>query len=430
MEASLQYRQSLRPHLRFIGGVIVTMVLALVLFFLLLRPPMNEMGLMALFLALTAMISVAAGYGAYRLGWIYRSPHISWVILGGYALANVLTFLNVWVTARLMFASQHDLRLATVLLLFAGGIAVSVGYFLSVALTDRIVALSRAAREIARERLDVRVPVAGNDEMANLARTFNEMASQLEEAARKQEELDTLRRNLVVWAGHDLRTPLASIRAIVEALADGVVEDPEAVERYLRTAQREIRSLSALIDDLFELAQWEAGGLRLELCPNSLSDLVSDTIESFSELSSRRGVEVRGSAAPGIDPVIMDAQQIQRVLSNVVGNALRHTPAGGTVEIRATAGAEWIRVEVSDTGEGIDNQDLPHIFEHFYRGEKSRSRATGGSGLGLAIAKGIVESHGGQIGAESAMGEGTTFYFRLPRRASDCQQGEQDVIYP
>jgi signal transduction histidine kinase len=427
METSLEYRQSLRPHLRFIGGVILTMALALALFFLLLRPPMNEMGLMALFLAFTAMISVAAGYGAYRLGWIYRSPHISWVILGGYALANVLTFLNVWVTARLMFASQHDLRLATVLLLFAGGIAISVGYFLSVALTDRIVALSRAAREIARERLDVRVPVAGNDEMANLARTFNEMALQLEEAARKQEELDTLRRNLIAWAGHDLRTPLASIRAIVEALADGMVEQPEAVERYLHTAQREIRSLSVLIDDLFELAQWEAGGLRLELCPNSISDLISDTIESLSELSSQRGIELQGSAAPGVDPVMMDAQQIQRVLSNLVGNALRHTPAGGTVEIRAMAQEEWIRVEVRDTGEGIDAHDLPHIFEHFYRGEKSRSRATGGSGLGLAIAKGIVESHSGQIGVESTTGEGTTFYFALPRRGGGRHQGEQRV---
>jgi signal transduction histidine kinase len=415
MQASLEYRQSLRPHLRFVGGVILTLALALALFFLLLQPPMNEIGLMALFLAFTAMISMAAGYGAYRFGWIYRSPRISWVILGGYALANVLTFLNVWVTARLMFASQHDLRLATVLLLFAGGIAMSVGYFLSVALTDRIVALSRAAQEIARERLDVRVPIAGNDEMANLARAFNEMATQLEEAARKQEELDTLRRNLIAWAGHDLRTPLASIRAIVEALADGVVEQPEMVERYLHTAQREIRSLSALIDDLFELAQREAGGLGLELCPNSISDLISDTIESFSELSARQGIGLQGSAAPGVDPVTVDAQQIQRVLSNLVGNALRHTPPGGTVEIRATAQQEEVRVEVRDTGEGINAHDLPHIFEHFYRGEKSRSRATGGSGLGLAIAKGIVESHGGQIGAESAVGEGTTFFFTLPR---------------
>ncbi len=305
MTTNIEPHRSPTPHLRFLGGVALTLALALGIFFLLMRPPMGELGLMALFLAITAVISVAAGYGAYRLGWIHHAPRISWVLLGGYILASILTFLNVWVTARLMFASQHDLLLATVLLLFAGGIAVSVGYFLSAALTDRIVTLNRAAEEIAQGDLSVRVPTAGNDEMAELARTFNEMAAQLEEADKKQRELDMLRRNLIAWAGHDLRTPLASIQAIVEALADGVVDEPQTVDRYLHTAQREIRSLSLLIDDLFELAQLEAGGLRLELQPNSLSDLISDTMESFSELASRQagdtGRQRAARRGPGAD---------------------------------------------------------------------------------------------------------------------------------
>jgi signal transduction histidine kinase len=258
------------------------------------------------------------------------------------------------------------------------------------------------------------VPVTGNDEMASLAHTFNDMAARLQAADEQQRELDRLRRNLIAWAGHDLRTPLASIRAIVEALADGVVDDPETVDRYLRTAKREIGSLSLLIDDLFELAQLEAGGLRLELVPNSISDLLSDTMESFSELAARQDVALEGSATPGVDPVLMDAQQIGRVLSNLLGNALRHTPAGGAVRVRAIRTAESVRVEINDTGEGIDAEDLPHVFERFYRGEKSRSRATGGAGLGLAIAKGIVEAHGGQIGVDSAPGEGTRFFFTLP----------------
>ena len=414
MNTTMEKRRSLTPHLRFLGGVALTLALALAIFFLLMNPPVRDLGLMAIFLAITAAISVVVGYGAYRLGWINHSPRISWVLLGGYALASVLTFLNVWVTARLMFASEHDLLLATVLLLFAAGIAMSVGYFLSVALTDRIVTLNRAALEIAQGDLSVRVPVTGNDEMASLAHTFNEMAAQLEAADRKQRELDTLRRNLIAWAGHDLRTPLASIQAIVEALADGVVEDPGTVDRYLHTAQREIRSLSLLIDDLFELAQLEAGGVPLELSPNSISDLISDTMESFSELAGRQGVMLAGSVDLDVDPVIMDAQLIGRVLSNLLGNALRHTPTGGTVQVRAYRTAENVAVEILDTGEGIDAGDLPHIFERFYRGEKSRSRATGGAGLGLAIAKGIVEAHGGQIGAESAPGEGTCFSFFLP----------------
>jgi signal transduction histidine kinase len=414
MEPTIEYQRPFAPHLRFIGGVTLTLLLALGAFFLLMNPPMSEIGLMALFLAITAAISVVVGYVAYRLGWINHSPRISWVLLGGYALSSFLTFLNVWVTARLMFASQHDLLLATVLLLFAGGIAMSVGYFLSVALTDRIVTLGRAAKAIARGRLNARVDVVGKDEMASLARAFNEMASRLEAAAKQQQELDLLRRNLIAWAGHDLRTPLASIRAIVEALADGVVEDPATVDRYLHTAQRELRSLSLLIDDLFELAQLEAGGLRLEVSPNSISDLLSDTMESFSELASRRGVTLEGSAEVGVDPVFMDAQKIGRVLANLLGNALRHTPPGGTVEVQARRVADKALIEIRDSGEGIDAEDLPRIFERFYRGEKSRSRATGGAGLGLAISKGIVEAHGGRIGVESPEGQGARFFFTLP----------------
>jgi signal transduction histidine kinase len=416
VEPPTQGSLSLNRHLRFVAGVILTMALALGFFFLLMRPPMRDLGLMALFLTITAVISVAVGYGAYRLGWINHSPRISWVVLGGYALASLLTFLNVWVTARLMFASEHDLLLATVLLLFAGGIAMSVGYFLSAALTDRIVSLSRTAGELAQGRLNARAEVTGNDEMAHLSRAFNDMAAQLERAAEKQRELDQLRRNLIAWAGHDLRTPLASIRAIVEALADGMVDDPETVDRYLHTAQREIQSLSLLIDDLFELAQIEAGGLNLALSSNAISDLISDTIEGFSELAARQGVRLEGSAEPGVDPVIMDAQQIGRVLSNLLGNALRHTPPGGTVRLEARREGLGVRVAICDTGEGIAAADLPHIFERFYRGEKSRSRATGGAGLGLAIAKGIIEAHGGEIGVESSRGEGTCFSFALPNR--------------
>jgi signal transduction histidine kinase len=416
-------QRSLSLPLIFAGGVALTVALALALFYLLMRPPMGEIGAMAAFLTITAVISVAAGHGAYRLGWIGRSPRISWALLGGYALSSVLTFINVWVTARLMFASQHDLLLATVLLLFAGGIAMSLGYFVSNTLTDNIVVLNQAAKQIACGKLDVRVPVTGNNEVAELGRSFNDMAAQLEEAARKQRELDTLRRDLVAWIGHDLRTPLTSIRVILEALADGVVEEPATVQRYLQTTQHHIRSLSALIDDLFELAQLDAGGIQLERHPNSLSDLISDTLETFTALAAQQEVSLEGSVAPGIDPVNMDVQKIGRVLTNLVSNALRHTPAGGAIQVRAVDQAEVVRVEVYDTGEGISAQDLPHIFEQFYRGEKSRSRDTGGSGLGLAIARGIVEAHGGRIGVDSAPGEGTRFYFTLPARAPSLARG-------
>ena len=415
MNETLTYRPHQRLPLRFVAGVGVALLLALLVFVLVMRPPAAELRAMAGFLAVTALISALAGYGAYRLGWLSRSPKLIWTLLAGYVLAALLTYLNVGFSARLMFASQHDLLLAGILLAFAGGIAMALGYFVAAALTDRIAAVCLAAEAVAAGDLGARVPVIGNDEVSHLARTFNAMAERLEEADRKQRELDTLRRDLIAWAGHDLRTPLASTRVIVEALADGVVDDPETMQRYLRTAQRDVQSLSLLIDDLFDLAQMDAGGLRLDRQPSSISDLVSDTLESFAALADRRGIVLAGGAEPGVDPVSVDVRLIGRVLSNLVGNALRHTPAGGTVTVRAGPVDGQVQIDVSDTGEGIFPQDLDRVFERFYRGEKSRSRATGGSGLGLAIAKGIVEAHGGRIWVESEPGAGATFHFTVLR---------------
>ena len=151
-------------------------------------------------------------------------------------------------------------------------------------------------------------PVSGRDEVATLAESFNQMASQLQAMDEKQRELERLRKDLIAWVSHDLQTPLASMRAILEALSDGVVEEPETVKRYLNTAQRDVRSLSALIDDLFQMAQLDAGGIPLEKEDASLADLISDTLESFSELASRQGITLEGSADSNVDPVLMDTQ--------------------------------------------------------------------------------------------------------------------------
>ncbi len=399
---------------RFFLGVALAFGLALGLFILLLRPALSDFSFMLELMTATVLVSLAAAYTAYRMGWISRTPNIRWTLMGGYALSGLLIFLNVWVIAWQMFASQHDFMLATVLLVFSTGIAMSLGFFLSAALTDRIRALEEAAAAIAAGQLGTRVAVDGADELAQLAATFNQMAGQLQATERKQKELDGLRRDLIAWVGHDLRTPLTSIRAILEALADGFVEDAVTVQRYLRTAQQDVRALSHLIDDLFEMSQMEAGGLRLELLPNSISDLISDTLESFSAQAAQQNVTLRGQVEPETDPVVIDAQRIGRVLYNLVGNALRHTPPGGQIEITARREQDALRVEISDTGEGIRPDDLPHIFEQFYRGEKSRNRATGGAGLGLAIARGIVEAHGGKIGVESELGKGARFSFTIP----------------
>jgi signal transduction histidine kinase len=401
------------PTIKYILSVAVVLAVSLAVFILIMNPPAADLRLMTIFLLITALVSGLAGFAAYRLGWMNHAPTLRLALVLSYAISSILTFFNVWLTARLMFASEHDLLLATVLLIFAGGMAITLGFFLSNALTDRIRMLEAASRQLAGGDLSTRVPVRGRDEVARLADAFNQMTTQLEAADQKQKEVERLRSDLIAWVGHDLQTPLASIRAVLEALADGVVDDPESVQRYLQTAQRDVRSLSLLIDDLFQLAQIDAGGLQLDLVPNSLTDLISDTLESFSELAARAQVNLQGSVAVDVDPVCMDAPRIGRVLNNLVGNALRYTPAGGEVNVHARRTGSRVEVSVSDSGEGIAAENLPKVFDRFYRGEKSRNRNTGGAGLGLAIAKGIVKAHGGDIQVESAPGKGTRFVFWL-----------------
>lgn len=398
---------------RLIAGIFLIVAITLGIFKLLMSPPQGEFVLMALFLGITAFVSALAGYAAYRFGWINISPTLRWTLLGGYILASVLTFFNVWFSAELMFVNEHDLTLAIILLVFAGGIAMILGYFLSSTVTERILSLQSAAEKIAQGDLQTRVPVNGRDELSALAVTFNQMAEQLQAADQKQRELETLRRDLVAWASHDLQTPLTSMRAILEALADGVVDEPEMVKRYLNTAQKDVMSLSALMDDLFQMSQLDTGGFPLNRAPSSLSDLVSDTLESFSELAYRESIKLEGKV-DDVDPVFMDTQAIGRVLNNLISNALRHTAVGGEIRVHAWRSANGVEVSVRDNGEGIQPQDIPHIFERFYRGEKSRNRGTGGAGLGLAIAHGIVRAHGGDIRVESQLGKGTQFTFNIP----------------
>lgn len=400
---------------RLILGVVTILSISLIVFELVMLPPLRDLGLMALYLTITALVSALAGYIAYRLGWINFSPALRWTLLGGYALASILTFFNVWFSAQMMFASEHDLLLAIVLLVFAGGMAMVLGYFLSSTITERIHQLKDAAEKLANGDLKTRVAVNGRDEVASLAVTFNQMAEQLQAADNKQRELESLRRDLIAWVSHDLQTPLTSIRAILEALSDGVVEDSETVKRYLHTAQRDVRSLSSLIDDLFQMAQLDAGGFPLHSTNASLGDLVSDTLESFTELAKQGEITLEGNVDSDVDPVRMDTQAVGRVLNNLIGNALRHTPANGRVSVWVRRANQHVEVTVSDTGEGIRAEDLPHVFERFYRGDASRSRKRGvGAGLGLAIARGIVQAHGGDIKVESKIGKGTQFTFHIP----------------
>jgi signal transduction histidine kinase len=407
----------------FVGGLFAVFALSIGLVFAVMRPPLADLLQLALAFGVTATVSGILGFVLHRLGWWRRIPSLSQTLTTGYVMAASLTLLTVWFTARMMFLSEHDLTLAGLLLLFASGICISFGYFISSSITQALSGLVRAAGQIGEGNFDIRVNVMGRNETAQLAQAFNVMAGQLGRAEADSRALEAARRDLVAWASHDLRTPLTSLRAMLDALADGVVDDPETVARYVRQSQAEVARMNSIIDDLFELAQLDTGHLLLKLEPTVIADLVSDTLEGFRLRAAEKGVHLQGQAAAGIGSIQCAPEKIGRVLSNLVENALRYTPSGGAIYISASHEPDQVILSVRDTGEGIAPQDLPRVFERFYRGERSRSRESftsdrqtgAGAGLGLAIAKGLVEAHGGHIWARSEPGNGSTITFSIPK---------------
>ncbi len=285
-----------------------------------------------------------------------------------------------------------------------GGVALVVSLGLSRVISHPLTDLTTAIRSVAAGDLSVRVPIRYPGEVGELAVAFNQMTEELAHA-------DELRRNLTADVAHELRTPLSIIRGKLEGVLDGVYP---ATPDHLGPILDETRLLAHLVDDLHLLALAEAGQLALEKRPLDVGDLLRDAQVNFGPQAADRGVTLVLDLPAELPQVLADWRRIAQVLGNLLTNALRHTPQGGQVTLSARAIAGAVEVTVADTGSGIPSEDLPYIFERFWRGEKSRSRAGGGSGLGLAIAKQLVELHGAKIGVESAPGQGARFRFTLP----------------
>jgi signal transduction histidine kinase len=382
-----------------------------------LNPPMSDVRLLLLFMALTGGISSGATYILYRQRMLQGVISLRWTLLAVTLLTVGIIFVNVLVTAHLMFISNHDLVLTSALLIFSGTISILAVYLISGSLLERIRALSEAAQNIAQGQLQTRLMVSGSDELTQLAQTFNAMAAALEAVEEQKQMLEQTRRDLITWVSHDLRTPLAAARVLNEALLDGVVTDPETVTRYQKNIQKEIRHLGHLIDDLFELAQLDTGHLKLTRQMTSIHDLISDTLGSMQARAAAHQITLTGEVEQNVPMVLIAPDKIQRVLNNLLDNALHHTPVGGSVHLHARCSGGALEISVRNTGSGIAPADLSQIFTSFYRGETSRSQSsTGyrGTGLGLAIARGFVEAHGGKIWAESVPDADTTFTFSLP----------------
>ncbi|MCC9075517.1 HAMP domain-containing protein [Litorilinea aerophila] len=293
--------------------------------------------------------------------------------------------------------------------LVAGLVALALAALLIRQITRPLSALHRASRAIAQGRLDVRVPVQGQDELGQLAHTFNQMAAALEE----QEQL---RRNLMADVAHELRTPMAGIQGMVEAMQDGVF--PPTPEN-LASIHQQIELLNRLVEELRTLAHAEAGQLTLEITALDLAGLATRQVALHQPQAQQKGIALALDISEPLPPVQGDEKRLGQVLGNLLTNALRHTPPGGHVTVALQPDPDGVRMYVQDDGEGIAPADLPHIFDRFYRGDPSRSRQRGGSGLGLAIARQFVAAHGGRIWAESpppGQARGTRVSVVLPRR--------------
>jgi signal transduction histidine kinase len=380
--------------------------------------PLSDLALVAVMaLASAAVVALLGSLLLVRL----RGRSLA-VQLGTVAVITIASVLvGVLVVTDAMYLSGHDARVAAVVVVASGVAGLAIALVLGRRVSHGARALAGAAQTLSSGTFrppDDLLPA----ELAVVATEMKLADDRLREARDHAAALEASRRELVAWVSHDLRSPLAGLRVMAEALEDGVVTDPADVARYHRGILRETDRMATMVDDLFELSRIQAGALRLAVERVGLADLVSDAIAAADPVARSNGVRLTGSAPAG-QRVDVDPRQMARVLHNLVANAIRHTPDDGTVEVAGTITDADLRVVVADTCGGIPEADLPRVFDVAFRGEPARTPVEGhGAGLGLAIARGIVEAHHGEIDVSNAAG-GCRFEVRIPLLAGPPNRG-------
>lgn len=330
------------------------------------------------------------------------------------ALLTVLVSLaNLGVLSALMVV-KHDALVVTALLVYSGGAGVATALALSRSFVGGIRRLGNTAHQLASGNLDARAETAGGGpELEALSDALDDMASKLQSSIAREQRAIAVRNDLITAVSHDLRTPLAGLRAMLEAIEDGVADDRDTVTRYASEMRRAVDSLSLLVDDLFELVRLDAGAIEAEAERARLDEVVHFALAACRTHAMEKGLavvtDIEGAESSLCSP------RLARVLQNLVQNAIRHTPADGSVRVIARRGDGMLEVAVEDSGEGIEPGALKKVFEPFWRGDAARSQT--GSGLGLALAKRIVEALGGRIEVESQPTRGSRFAVLLPDRA-------------
>jgi len=352
---------------------------------------------------LLAAVVVAAtlAVGACAALVIGRLPTLRGQLVGLASVAVVLPLASVVLSGVVRFEDAYDLT-GLAVAASASSAALVVALALTHSIMSHLKRLRSASSTFAAGELSARAPEGGPAEMDELARSFNMMATNIE-------ELFDARWQLISWASHDLRTPLASLQAMLEALEDGLAEP----SRYLPAMQQQVKVLGGLIEDLFELARIDAGAVTLELREAPLAALVERCLSGLEAEAEARKVRLESHVDVDLEPVHCAPDKVERVLFNLLTNALRHTPSDGSVAVSVQPLAAELRVTVEDTGTGLPPESLGKMFDRFWRGDRARSGD--GAGLGLAIARGLVEAHGGRIWAENRPGGGARVSFTLPR---------------
>jgi signal transduction histidine kinase len=327
------------------------------------------------------------------------------------AIGVVVALSNLWVLSRQMFVSEHDATLLGVLLLYSVGAGIGVAVVMARSQSRALGRLTTTADALGEGDLDARVgPIDAGPELELLASTLDDMAERLSLAHERERAAESTRRDLITAVSHDLRTPIASLRAMVEAIDDRVVEDPASMRRYASEMRRSIRQVVAMVDDLFELAQLDAVAIETEAHRARLGEVVGTAVAAVELQAEEKGLslvaELNGAEDAPCSP------RLVRVIQNLLVNAVRHTPADGSVRVEARRTASSIEIAVADTGEGIAPEDLTRVFEPFFRADPARHGA--GAGLGLALAKRIVDTLGGEISAQSEPSRGARFAVTLP----------------
>jgi len=377
-------------------------------------------GLMALLLALMGapvlVVSHLIARHRRRLG------RLSWQLGLGVVIVLGLDLLSIQLIA-MLFVSARDALALALLLTFAGVLAGYTAWGLTRDVTKDLARVGDAVVAVGQGERQERVELgAGEDELGALASQVNRMSRELEQREAERDASEQARRDLVAGASHDLRTPLNSLRLIARAIDDGLV-DEHTLRRYLGQITLNIDALDNLIEDLFELARIEAGDIDWTFEDLSLDQLMRETLEGMTPVAEQRGVELRLASPPDLPPTRANPEKIQRVLFNLIENALHHTPPGGRVRVGADAIGEYVEVEVADTGEGISAGQLDRVFEPLWRGgAASASRPRDGAGLGLPVSRSIVAAHGGRIDVVETSPRGTRISFTLPRVPRDTGQ--------